>query len=372
MNILVVDDRDDNRYMLEVLLKGHGYEVQSAANGAEALERLKSGGVDLIISDILMPVMDGFQLCRKVRADEKLRRVPFIIYTATYTGPQDEEFALKIGANRFLTKPCEPDVLMRAIREVMSAAKQGSVVSTEAPPREEEILKLHNERLVRKLEQKMMQAEQELLARRAAEEALRERTAELKEALIGSISAMSRIVEQRDPYTAGHQLRVAELARAIAQNLGLPEETVEGIYQAGVIHDIGKIYIPAEILAKPGKLCEQEYALIRQHPQIGYEILQPIRFPWPIADIALQHHERLDGSGYPNMLGGDAILAEARILAVADVVEAMSSHRPYRPTLGIHAALEEIRANKGRLYDADAAEACLRLFESKRFRFAGE
>ncbi|HPM76007.1 MAG TPA: response regulator [bacterium] len=367
MNVLIVDDRMENRYLLESLFKGNGHTAVSSANGAEAFERLQKERFDLIISDILMPVMDGFQLCRKIRAEETLQHVPFIFYTATYTGPQDEELARKIGADRFVIKPCEPDVLLQIVKEVIEAADINKEKSPSHPPKEEEILKLYSERLVRKLEQKMLEAEKELVARQAAEEALRERTVELKEALIGSISAMSGIVEKRDPYTAGHQIRVAKLAKAIATELGFPPEKIEGIYLAGIIHDIGKISVPAEILAKPGKLSEQEYALIRLHPQSGYEILRPIRFPWPIAEIALRHHERLDGTGYPHNLVGDAILFEARILAVADVVEAMSSHRPYRPALGIDRALAEIRAEKGRLYDPTVVEICLRLFEEKQF-----
>lgn len=196
---------------------------------------------------------------------------------------------------------------------------------------------------------------------------LQESQEELRINLIGTIGVIGKAVEARDPYTSGHQQRVSGLARAIAQEMGLDHEQVEWIRMGAAIHDIGKIHLPAEILSKPGRINEMEYELIKTHAQVGYEILKDVKFPWPIADIAHQHHERLDGSGYPQGLKGKEICLEARIVAVADVLEAMSSHRPYRPAIGIEKALDEITGKRGKIYDPDVVDACLRLFKQGRF-----
>jgi len=179
----------------------------------------------------------------------------------------------------------------------------------------------------------------------------------------GTIHTIAAMVEVRDPYTAGHQKRVADLAGAIASEMKLPDEQVEGIKMAGTIHDLGKIRVPAEILSKPGKLSELEFNLIKAHPQDGFDLLKNIEFPWPLAQIVLQHHEKMDGSGYPKGLKKDEILIEARVLCVADIVEAMSSHRPYRSALGIEKALEQITLDRVTLLDPDAVDACLRVFK---------
>ena len=194
----------------------------------------------------------------------------------------------------------------------------------------------------------------------------------LRQSLEQSIQTIAGTVEARDPYTAGHQRRVGELATAIAREMGLPFEQVNGIHLAAIIHDLGKINIPSEILSKPGKLSDIEFMLIKTHPQNGYDILKDVKFPWPIADIVLQHHERMDGSGYPQGLKDGQILLESRIMTVADVVEAMSSHRPYRPELGIEAALFEIERGRGRLYDPAVVDVCLRLFAKNGFTFSSK
>ena len=191
----------------------------------------------------------------------------------------------------------------------------------------------------------------------------------LRDSLEETVRAIALTVEMRDPYTAGHQRRVADLATAIAKQIGLPEEQVHGIHLAGTVHDLGKINVPAEILSKPGKITDIERSLIKIHPQAGYDILKGIDFPWPIAQMVLQHHERFDGSGYPQGLKGDQIIIEARILCVADVVEAMSSHRPYRPGLGIETAIEDITRQRGIYYDPQAVDACLALFREQGYRF---
>ncbi|MFH1093472.1 MAG: HD-GYP domain-containing protein [Candidatus Omnitrophota bacterium] len=182
-----------------------------------------------------------------------------------------------------------------------------------------------------------------------------------------TIKALASAVEKRDPYTAGHQQRVAMLATAIALEMKLPQEQITGVKTAAIIHDIGKICTPAEILSKPSKLTLYEFNLITMHPEVGYEILKGIEFPWPVSEIVLQHHERVDGSGYPRGLKGDNILLEAHILIVSDVVEAMASHRPYRPALGINKALDEIVNKKGKLYNADVVDACIEIFMKKGF-----
>jgi len=209
----------------------------------------------------------------------------------------------------------------------------------------------------------------DITVQRKSEQELQQTLQKLKKTMDATLETMSKIIEVKDPYTSGHQRRVCQLAIRIAQEMKLPEDKIEGIRIASLIHDIGKIGLPTEILSKPTKLTDIEFSLIKGHSQIGYDILKSIDFSYPVVQIVLQHHERLDGSGYPNNLRGNKIILEARILGVADVVEAMSSFRPYRPALEIDAALEEISKNKGILYDPEVVDACSRLFKEKGFKF---
>ena len=209
----------------------------------------------------------------------------------------------------------------------------------------------------------------DITVQKKSEEELQQSYQRLKKTMDATIDTMSNMIEAKDPYTSGHQQRVSQLTTAIAKELNLSPDKVEGIKIASLIHDIGKIGLPTEILSKPGKLTDIEFGLIKEHAQVGYDILKSIDFPFPIARIVLQHHERLNGSGYPNNLKGDEILLKAKIIGVADVVEAMSSHRPYRPALGIDPALEEISKNRGILYDPEVVDVCLKLFKEKGFKF---
>jgi PAS domain S-box-containing protein/putative nucleotidyltransferase with HDIG domain len=610
MKILIVDDREENLYLLETLLKGSGYEVISAKDGLEALAKLKEEPIDLIISDILMPRMDGFQLCRECNKDDSLKKMPFIFYTATYTDKKDEEFALSLGADRFIVKPQEPEIFLKLLKEAIEEHKKGALVAPKEPIKEEEIFfEKYNKRLVHKLEKKMLDLKKsnraiqegenrfrglfnnmssgvaiyevkdngkdfiikdfnqaaekiekvkkkdiigksvlkvfpgvkdfglfkvfqevyktgkpqhhpislykdqkitgwrenyiyklpsgeiaavydDITERKQAEDTIKRQLAEithyyknipiglavldcdlhflkindilaqingipaeehinktvkeivpslelqalkisaeilqtgepvkdikfsgetladpgvkhawlegwypvkddsgkitgfsvivqditerkqaeekLKKTLDATIETISRIAETRDPYTSGHQQRVSQLSIRIAREMHLSQEQIETIRIAALIHDIGKISIPSEILTKPGKLSDIEFSLIKSHSQTGYDILKGIDFPYPIIQIILQHHERNNGLGYPNRLTGDEILLEAKIIGVADVVEAMSSHRPYRPALGVEAALEEITKNKGILYDPEIVDVCVKLFKEKGFKF---
>ncbi|MEW6668172.1 MAG: HD domain-containing phosphohydrolase [Thermodesulfobacteriota bacterium] len=317
--ILVVDDDEAVRRLVERLCRRNGYACFLASNGEEALQLLEKEKVDVVITDIVMPGLDGLELTRRVRE----RYDSDVIIMTGFAEDYAYEEAIEKGGSDFLCKPVNPRELIIRLGRV--------------------------------------------LRERAVLGALHGSMARLQEVLEGSIRTVALAVEAKDPYTSGHQRRTAEIACAIATSMGLPEEQTKGIRMAGIIHDVGKIAVPSEILSKPSKLSDIEFALIKTHSQVGYDILKGINFPWPVAEIAYQHHERMDGSGYPRGLKGEEILLEARIAAVADVVEAMASHRPYRPALGIDAALKEID-NKNSSFDREVAKAFKSVFSDGRFR----
>jgi PAS domain S-box-containing protein len=231
---------------------------------------------------------------------------------------------------------------------------------------------LHSTRAIYRGRPAIIAVGQDITERLRAEEMSRQHVEQLQLAMLSAVEAMSVITQIRDAYTYGHERRVGVFAAAvaIAEELRLDCHRVQGIHIAGLLHDVGKVSVPAEILAKPTRLTVNEYELIKSHAQHGHEILKVIEFPWPVAQVALQHHERLDGSGYPSGLKGDAIIVEARIMAVADVVEAIASHRPYRPGLGIDKALAEVERGRGSLYDPVVVDACLKLFREKGYQLS--
>ena len=268
--------------------------------------------------------------------------------------------------NRFLAD----DAAKRAVQLDKDSAERVRI------ERELRLARIEIDHLVDKRTAELSRANDELhgkvLETRRSEDHLQNNLDRLERALEGAFKAMSLTLEIRDPYMAGHQHRVSSLAVAIAQEMNLAWEKIEGLRFAGIIHDIGKIAAPVEIMTKPCRLTKTEFQLIKEHPRVGYEMIKNIAFPWPLAHIILQHHERLDGSGYPEGLVGDAILPEARILAVADVVEAVCALRPYRPALGLEKGLEEIRKGRGIRYDTRVVDACIKLFRDGRFSFKKE
>jgi PAS domain S-box-containing protein len=484
--ILIVDDQPQNIELLEAYLAPQDYEIITAANGEEALEKLSGNQIDLMLLDIMMPGMDGFEVTRRVRQDDIHRLLPIILVTALRE-KEDRVKGIEAGCDDFISKPVDRMELLARVRALLKVKAYSDLMNNYQKELESDVAVRTKE-----LKQALDDLQQDITERKLAEEALRvseekyrtvienakeaivvtqdmkvvfvnragvdmigysekiltpkpftdfihpddlnmvvdhhirrlkgedlrsvysfrilsedgtvkwvelntaviqwkkrpatlnflsditeRKQAEeellltiksLKKAFGTIIQVMVSAIEMRDPYTAGHQLRVAHLACAIAAEMALPQEIMDGIQMAGSIHDVGKLSIPAEILSKPTKLTNLEFSLIKEHALIGYEMLKDVESPWPLAQIVYQHHERMDGSGYPRKLKGDEILLEARIMAVADVVEAMASHRPYRAALGVDAALEEIEKNKGTFYDAAVSDACLKLFREKGYK----
>jgi putative two-component system response regulator len=387
-SILILEDSRAQAESLNDILSDAGYSVVRAGDGVEGLRALAASRPSLIISDIWMPRLNGYEFCRAVKDNDRTADIP-IMLLSSLSHPKDIAMGLNAGADYYLTKPYNGGLLLSMVDSIIvnwdpsrgrDGAKPlemragGRTEPVSADPQQilnflfstYENLLSHNHELTRtqrelksinghleeRIKEKMLSLEHEVTERKKTHDTL-------KRMLEGTVVALARAVEMRDPYTAGHQMRVSDLALKTAKAIGFPKDRLEGIKVMGLLHDIGKIIVPAEILAKPRKLSEYEFLFIKSHSQAGYDILKEIEFPWPVAKAVQQHHERLNGTGYPLGLSGDEIIQEARILAIADVVESMSSHRPYRPALGIEAAMKEIADNKGVLYDPEAVDALL-------------
>jgi PAS domain S-box-containing protein len=527
--ILIVEDSRLQAEALARVLNREGYVVTAARDGVEGLSRLAETKPDLVISDVWMPNMNGYDFCRAVKKDVNLRGIPLILLT-TLSDTADIVNGLVAGADYYLTKPYNHDLLLSTVASILSNPKaqnndngnhtveisaKGKDMTVAISPQQitnflfstyenllhqkksliqtKDELKTLNEHLEDRIREKTRSLELEIAEHKKAREALAASVAKyhsimdeafnailltdinwnileankkaetllgyakedlasmnvsaiyadidiekvvdvfqlilhtgagalndvlvmkkdggtvpvdmtwsvvelagnkliqgnlrditerkdtervlkrsnetLRRTLDGTVAALTTAVEMRDPYTAGHQMRVSRLACAIGRELEYSEERIEGLRVTGFLHDLGKIIVPAEILSKPSKLTEYEFSFIRVHSQAGFDILKGIEFPWPVAAAVLQHHERLDGSGYPAGIRAEKIIDEAKIIAVADVIESMASHRPYRPALGIDAALEEVSKNSGILYDPAVVDAALRLFSEQRFSF---
>ncbi len=317
LSAVILEDSEDDRFLLERALRKAGIDLSTtwADSRGDFIRALEAGRPDVILCDYHLPDIDGSAALQI--AGQMHPGAPVVMVTG---GLSDERAAhlLRSGAQDYVLK----DRLARLGPAVIAAIERAGA-----------------------------------LAKRC-EDAMRQ-----KEALLCTIGAITSTVEKRDPYTAGHQDRVSAIAVAIAREMALDEERIEGLRIGAQVHDIGKISVPSEILNRPGKLTAAEFAVIKAHPETGYDIVKDVDFPWPIARMVLEHHERLDGSGYPGGLRGDEILLEARIIAVADVVESMTSHRPYRPGLGLDVALAEITLKRGTHFDAQVVDACLRVID---------
>lgn len=488
--VLLLDDSDDALVLQRTILESYGFFVKSAINGLDGLEKLKTFTPDIIISDVLMPQMDGFEFCRRVKTNEDLKDIPIVFYSAQYTDEADKTLALDVGAEGFITKPIEMDKFMEVIENILNQTSNKGKLTQKTTSHHIEFDQKHYEVQAKMLDKKLHELEEqnkklqesesnyrrlieglsgdyfiyrhnkdgmltyvsptvketmgytndELIghysdfltsnpinkkAERYSQEALngiqqpmyeievytKEKTKKflqisehplydaqgniigiegiahnittqkltqlleeealqkVHDGMVDMIKAFSMAIEKRDSYTAGHQQRVSILAVHIADKLGWDTNRVEGLKLGALIHDIGKIAVPIEILSKPGQLLPIEFALIQIHPQVGFDILKDIEFPWPIAQMIYQHHERINGTGYPLGLKNDEIIDEAKILAIADVVEAIASHRPYRPALGIDTAIFEIKKGKGTLYDPYFVDICIQILNEENNLF---
>lgn len=369
MKVLIIDDESIVRKNISVFLEDHNYETLESENGQDGLDVFRQENPDIVLCDLKMPVLDGLDFLKEMAKESS--ETPIIMVSGT--GDIDDVIeAIRLGAWDYITKPIyDMGVMEHALNKAIERAnllrenrQYREHLESEVEKRTQKILERTQE-----LQQANERLNKEIMERKTIETKLKNSLTSLEKTIEGSIITISAIIEMRDPYTGGHQKHVAQLCRAMAIEMGMSSNQVQGIYYASLIHDIGKLAVPIEVLVKPGSISKIEMMLIRTHPQAGWEMLSKIEFPWPIAQIALQHHERMDGSGYPSGLTGDQILDESKIVAVADVVESMTFHRPYREALGIEMALQEIIKYKGILYDANSVDACVKLFQENNFKF---
>ncbi len=377
--ILAVDDDETIRELYQGILKSNNpspalpeFDLTCCSQGDEAVEAVKRSFDEdapyaVAFLDLNMPPgPDGEWTAEEIHnLDPQINSVVVTGYRSTNfsNARRQARFSDKL---LYLQKPFHPREIVQfatALSIKWQAEKQLLTMQADL----ENLVELRTTELVKSNQLLKIEIEN----RKRMQQELQQSFESLKIAMHSTIQAISMTVEKRDPYTSGHQQRVASLAKTIAEELKLPESQIESIYMAAGIHDIGKISLPAEILVKPIPLSDIEISLVQAHAQASYDILKGIKFPWAIADIVLQHHERMDGSGYPRGLAGDNIVFEARIICVADVVETMASHRPYRPSIGMDKALEEIANNRGVLYDPQVVDACLKIFKETDFSFSG-
>ena len=382
-DILIVEDSPTQAFQFKCILEEQGYSSVVAVNGMEGIAIARERRPSLIVSDIVMPEMDGCEMTHAIKEDPLLAKIP-IMLVSSLSNPEDVVRAINAGADYYLIKPYDENFFLSSVKAILEAPPKEEALEI---PREFELLidgKIHRvtsrheqiltlffsiyQNAVEKNRQlRKTQAELQGLNDRL-ESLVREKSEELTSSFVGSTQAISELLESRDPYTAGHARGVTELAVRIAERMGMSSEDIEGLKVCGILHDLGKVVISSGILSKPGKLSDNEFGIIRQHPETAYQALHRIPFPWPVADVVRQHHERLDGTGYPQGLKDGEIHPWSRILAVADVVDAMIKHRPYRPALPKKIVIEELNRGCGTIYDARVVEECLAVMQKDSSR----
>ena len=357
-SILIVDDEESILNSFQRILADEDYEVHAVNNGSEGLNKLRTAQkpYSIIVSDQRMPEMSGVQFFAQAK-DIFPDAVRILL-----TGYADSNVIIdainKGGVHLYFTKPWREEEILLHIRQSLS-----KVEILAENKRLVELIKIKNQELVKlnkTLEKKANDRTNDLLAQT---EKLKDSYKKSQLILDGIVKTLSKIVATRDPYTSGHEDQVAKIACKIAKEMKLTEEQVSSIYISATLHDIGKISVPSEILTKPSVLTNLEREIIKTHCKVANDILANIEFPYPVAEIIYQHHERMDGSGYPRGLKGDDIALEAQIIGVADVIDAMASYRPYRPALGVDAAIEEITKFRGVTYDPSVVDACLKIYK---------